>query len=162
VFFSRKPVNVLTGLTRRPGRIEIEYTFGTNGKGMIALDRHAATTDIFPQIVKIMSGGGKQRIGFKITPRPAKGKPFTTGNEILDKLAADTLLFIEGGCEYDPEVIRVDSSNRREHRLIISRVYVHTSSVSRGQKQGEFALVTDLVISTKGAVTFGTVTATAV
>lgn len=160
MFLSSGPVNILTDLIRS-GRIEIDYTFGKGGKGMIALDRSAVRVDLFPQILRSVSQDGTQRIGFKIVPRPAKGKPFTTGNETLDKLAANALLFIEGGCEFDPEVVRVET-DRREHRLIFSRVYVHMSSVDRSQKQGEFALVTGLVISTKGTVTFGTVTATAV
>lgn len=162
MFLSRKPLNVLTGLTRRPGRIEIEYTFGTGGKAMIALDRHGVVTDLFPQILRIMSEqGGRQQIGFKIVPRPALGKPFTTGNEVLDTLAGDALQYIEGNCEYPTAQVRVDK-RRGEHLLVFPRVYVHLAAVHRSKPQGEFALVTNLVISTKGTVAFGNVAATAV
>lgn len=157
MLFSSGPTNVLTDLLRS-GRIEINYTFDKGGQTMIALDHGAFASQLFPQILETMSrDGGKQRMGFKITPRSAQGKKFTTGNETLDQLAGNALQLIEGGCEYPETQIYVDTL-RREHRLVFPRVYVHLISVSRSRGQGEFALATDLTISTKGAVTFGNIT----
>jgi len=151
MLFSSRPLNVLTDLIR-PRGIEINYTFGHSGRAVFVLDATTYATRLFPQMMELVSNSGEQQVGFKITPLSAQGKPFTTGNDTLDRLASNALLLLEGSCKFPSTKVEVET-RRREHLLIFPQVYLHLRAVHRSQAQGEFALATNLAISTKGYIT---------
>lgn len=100
-------INILHRLfgRRDDAHILVSYRFDDYSTKSFELDK--TTYEAFTHVIEQMQQRGDGYVGVSITPRDAKGRRFTTGNDELDQIVGDELYSIQTGREFDADTIRV-------------------------------------------------------
>lgn len=103
----RSPVNILHGLFGRSddAHVLVSYRFDDSNPQSFELDE--TTYEAFTHVIEQMQQRNSGFVSVGITPRDARGRRFTTGNDELDQIVGDELYSIQTGREFGADAIRV-------------------------------------------------------